>query len=106
MRILLTGILGAAMLAFSFARAPAASTCTSWVEYDAADDSACVAFLKRRTSSHDPQVSGDTLYYWSGENVSAARCIMEHGIIVFFAWNRRDEPAACNSYQWLKNVVQ
>src|SRR5580698_6945642 len=66
MRILLTGMLGAMMLAASLASAPAASTCTAWVDYGGNDDNTCVSFVKSRTSGHSPQVSGDTIYFWSG----------------------------------------
>jgi hypothetical protein len=106
MRILLTGILGAVILTASLASAPAASTCTAWVDYSGNDDNTCVSFIKSRTSGHSPQVSGDTIYFWSGDNVAAARCISEHAVIVLFAWNHADQPAACNSYQWLKSALQ
>jgi hypothetical protein len=95
------------ILAASLASAPAASTCTAWIDYKGGtDDNACVSYIQGRTKSHTAQVSGDTVYFWSGESVAAARCVAEHGIIVFFAWNHADQPAACNSYQWLKSALQ
>jgi hypothetical protein len=87
--------------------ASATSTCTAWIEHSkSADDNACVSYVQSRTEGRDSKAIGDTVYFWSGDNVVAARCIVQRGIIVLFAWNQDDSPAACNASDDIKAAIQ
>jgi len=100
------GLFIVAAAAVSINPAAAASACTGWIDFPGTTRE-CLDFVLERTrqAGFKPAPSGDTVFFWFGNNVVTTRCISSKDVLAMSAYHSRNN-SACPLQDRIRKVLE